>query len=54
MDITKEIIEEKTMSGRLKTTENKKGGDTTDTEKSEKSKSKKNLNHHWINLIKKI
>ena len=29
------------MSGKLKTTENKKGGDTTDTEKSDKSKSKK-------------
>ena len=29
------------MSGKLKTTENKKGGDTTDTEKSMKSKSKK-------------
>ena len=29
------------MSGKLKTTENKKGGDTIDTEKLEKSKSKK-------------
>ena len=29
------------MSRKLKTTENKKGGDTTDTENSEKSKSKK-------------
>ena len=29
------------MSGNIKITENKKGGDTTDTEYSEKSKSKK-------------
>ena len=42
------------MSGNIKTTENKKGGDTTDTENSEKSKSKKDLNHRWINLIQKI
>ena len=40
MDITEEIREEEAMSGKLKLTE-KKGGDTTDTEKSEKSKSKK-------------
>ena len=43
MDITKKIIEEETMIGNLKITENKKWGDTTDTEKSEKSKSKKIL-----------
>ena len=41
MDITEEIREEEAMRGTLKSTENKKGGDTTDTEKSEKSKSKK-------------
>ena len=41
MDITEEIREEEAMSGKLKITENKKGGDTIDTEKSEKSKSKK-------------
>ena len=41
MDITEEIREEEAMSGKLKITENKIGGDTTDTEKSEKSKSKK-------------
>ena len=41
MDITEQIREEKAMSGKIKTTENKKGGDTTDTENSEKSKSKK-------------
>ena len=41
MDITEDIIEEETMSRNLKTTENKKGGNTTETENSEKSKSKK-------------
>ena len=41
MDITEEIREEEGMSGKLKITENKKGGDTTDTETPEKSKSKK-------------
>ena len=41
MDITEEIREEEAMSGKLKITENKKGGDTTGTEKSEKSKRKK-------------
>ena len=40
MDITEEIIEEEAMSGKLKITENKKGGDTIDTEKSDKSESK--------------
>ena len=43
MDITEETREEVAMSRKLKITENKKGGDTTDTEKSEKSKSKKNI-----------
>ena len=42
------------MSGKLKITENTKGGDTTDTETSEKSKSKKDLNHCWIKMIQKI
>ena len=41
MDITEEIREEETMSGNIKTTENKKWGDSTETENSEKSKSKK-------------
>ena len=41
MDIVKEITEEETMSGKLKITEEKKGGNTTDTETPEKSKSKK-------------
>ena len=41
MNITEEIREEEAMSRKLKITENKKGGDTKDTEKSEKSKSKK-------------
>ena len=45
MDIVKEIIEEEAMSGKLKITENKKGGDTTDTDSPEKSKIKKDLNH---------
>ena len=41
MDITEEIREEEAMSGKLKTKENKKGGDTIDTNKSDKSKRKK-------------
>ena len=41
MDITEEIREEESMSGKIKITENKKGGGTTDIERSEKSKSKK-------------
>ena len=41
------------MSGNIKITENKKGGDTTDTETPEKSRSKKDLNHRWIKMIKK-
>ena len=40
MDITEEIREEEAMSGKQKITENKKGGDKTDTETSEISKSK--------------
>ena len=53
MDITEEIREEEAMSGKLKITENTKGGDTTDTETLEKSKSKKDLNHRWIRMIQK-
>ena len=42
MDIVEEIIEEKAMSGKLKSQRiNTKGGDTTDTDSPEKSKSKK-------------
>ena len=41
MDITEEIREEETMSGNIKIAENKKGGDSTETENLEKSKSKK-------------
>ena len=41
MDIVKDIIEEDAMSGKLKITENTKGGDTTDTDSPEKSKGKK-------------
>ena len=41
MDKTEEIREEEAMSGKLKITDNKKGGDTTDTETQEKSRSKK-------------
>ena len=41
MGKTEEIREEETMSGNIKITENKKGGDSTETENSEKSKSKK-------------
>ena len=54
MDIFKEIIEENTMSGKLKITDKTVGGDTTDTDSPEKSKSKKYLNHHWIKLIQKM
>ena len=39
MDIVKDIIEEDEMSGELKITEKKKGGDTTDTDSPDKSKS---------------
>ena len=41
VDITEEIREEEAMSRNIKITENKKGGDSTETENSEKSKSKK-------------
>ena len=42
------------MSGKLKITEKTGGGDTTDTDSPEKSKSKKDLNHPWIKFIQKI
>ena len=54
MDITEEIIEEEAMTEKQKITENTKGGDTTDTDSPEKYKSKKDLNHRWIQLIQKI
>ena len=54
MVIDKYIIEEDAMSGKLKITEKTGGGDTTDTDSPEKSKSKKDLNHSWIKLIQKI
>ena len=54
MDIDKYIIDEDAMSGKLKITEKRGGGDTTDTDSPEKSKSKKYLNHHWIKLIQKM
>ena len=41
MDITEEIREEEAMSGKIKITENTKGGDTTDTKTPEKYKGKK-------------
>ena len=41
MDIVKDIIEENAMSEKLKITEKTGGGDTTDTDLPEKSKSKK-------------
>ena len=41
MDIVKEIIEEDAMSIKLKITEKTVGGNTTDTDSPEKSKSKK-------------
>ena len=54
IDIVKEIMEENAMSGKIKITEKTGGGDTTDTDSPEKSKSKKYLNHHWIKLIQKM
>ena len=41
MNIVKDIIEENAMSGKLKITEKTGGGDTTDTDSQQKSKSKK-------------
>ena len=41
MDITEDIREEEAMIGKLKITENKKGGDTIDTETPEQSRRKK-------------
>ena len=41
MDLTEEKIEEKTMAGNLKKSDNKTGTDSTETEKSEKNISKK-------------
>ena len=41
MDIDKDIIEENAMSGKLKIVEKTGGGNTTDTDSSENSKSKK-------------
>ena len=54
MNIVKDIIEENAMSGKLKITENTGGGYTTDTDLPEKSKSKKDMNHHWIKFIQKM
>ena len=41
LNIDKDIIEEKSMSVKLKITEKTGGGDTTDTDSPEKSKCKK-------------
>ena len=41
VNIDKDIIEENAMSGKLKITEKTGGGDITDTDSPEKSKSKK-------------
>ena len=54
MDITEEIREEESMSGKLKIIENKKGGKTTYTETPEQSKSIRYLNHRWMKMIQKI
>ena len=54
MDIDKDIIEENAMSGKLKITEKIGGGDTTESESPENSRSKKVLNHHWYKLIQKM
>ena len=42
------------MTGKLKITENTKGGDTTDTDTPEKSKSKKISESFLIKMIQKI
>ena len=54
MDINKGFIEKNAMSGKLKIIEKTGGGDTTDTDSPENSKSKKDLNHHWDKLIQKM
>ena len=54
MNIDKDIIEENAMRGKLNITEKTGGGDTTDTDSPENSKSKKYLNHHWYKLIQKM
>ena len=51
MDITEEIKEEETMIRNIKTTENV----IQQKQKIQRNlKVKKDLNHRWINLIKKI
>ena len=54
MDIIEEIIEEVTMSGNIKITENKKGIIQQKQKIQRNLKLKKDLNHRWINLIQKI
>ena len=54
MDSDKDIIEENAMSGKLKITEKTGGGDTTESDSPENSKSKKDLNHHWDKWIQKM
>ena len=47
MDINKGFIEDTVMSGKLKMTEKIGGGDTTESDSPENSKSKKkDMNHH--------
>ena len=54
MDINKGFTEEIAMSGKIKMTEKIGGGDTTESDSPENSKSKKDLNHHWDKWIQKM
>ena len=56
IDSTEDNIQQKTTEKNKVTSENKSGSDSTVTEKTEKKKVKKVLNHHWINqgLLQKL
>ena len=54
MDINKGFTEEIVMSRKLKMTEKIGGGSTTESYSPENSKSKKDLNHHWIKWVQKM
>ena len=54
MDITEEIREEETMSGNIKSQRIKKGVILQKQKIQRNLKVKKDLNHHWINLIQNI
>ena len=54
MGVVKEIIEEDAMSGKLKNHRETGGGDTTDTDSPEKSKSKKRSESLLVKVDPKI